>query len=150
MQEDKYEFIIEELGVGRFVDYETIPYRIDTPVADGELIITPLNHDWQPEKAHISEIMPIRITEPFLLSNNWIKNEASKDLKGKVNDEQSYTFKTNGVMFTLYPSTSELFVNHCKWPKKIKFVHELQNVMVAAGLSIKEMTFLPEFYSSEE
>ena len=155
MSENNFEFSIEELGIGRFVDYETIAYKVDSVVDDNIVLLTALNHDWKPEKAHISELKPIRITEKFLVSNGWEKCELSKDLNSIVNDEQKYTLKMNNVLFSLYPSTSELFINHRKWIKKISFIHELQNVFVASGFSCKiingrELSWRPEFFEGND
>ena len=34
MSGNNFEFSIEELGIGRFVDYETIAYKVDSVVDD--------------------------------------------------------------------------------------------------------------------
>lgn len=79
---NNFEFSIEELGIGRFVDYETIAYKVDSFVDDNFVLLTALNHDRKPEKAHISELKLIRITEKFLVDNGWEKCEFSKNLNG--------------------------------------------------------------------
>ena len=152
MSGNNFEFSIEELGVGRFVDYETIAYKVDSVVDDNIVLLTALNHDWKPEKAYISELKPIRITEKFLVGNGWEKCEPDKDTNRVTNDEQKYTLKVDNVLFSLYPSTSELFINHHKWIKKISFIHELQNVFVACGMMInsRELSWRPEFFEGND
>ena len=144
---DRYEFIVEELGVGRFVDYETIPYRVDTVIENGDLILTPLNHDWQPEPAHITTIDPIRISCAFLLANGWTEVEPKRDLNGDfINDEPHFVLKIENTWMIIYPYSGQLFIGRHKWQTPVLYVHQLQNVMVSANMSIKEMKFLPEYY----
>ena len=149
MKTDYYIFTTDELGTGRFVDYETIPYRVDTVIEDGDLILVPLNHDWRPEPAHITTIKPIRITAPFLLANGWTQTEQARDLNGDIiGDEPRFILKRDDIWMTLYSRYGQLFVNRHKWITPVLYIHQLQNVMVSAGMSIREMTFLPEYYKA--
>lgn len=150
--EDKYTFCIEELGCGRFVDYETIPYWVDTVTEDGDLVLTPLNHDWKPEPAHIGSIEPIRITDKFLLANKWEESGLKKNLDGEVIiGESSFILKhdtNSNFKLKLYRESGVLYAGHSRWPVPVLYIHQLQNIMISVGMKIREMTFLPEYYES--
>ena len=126
----------QDLSYGYIVDYETIPYIIDSTVGDKEVIVTPINHDWRPERASISELNGIEITKPFLLANGFIKKD---DGHFDFVFALDYDLET-GILKSV--STNERYL------KPIRYVHEMQRAFWEIGQKHKEFVFKKEFYKS--
>lgn len=116
---------VTQIRTGNYVDFETIPYVVDSVTADGRLVVTALHHEWEPEPAGINEIEGIPIDSAWLEKNGFkpegiFENLLVKELGRKR--QLRYNIKT----CRLYFETNK-FLEGTPWP--VKFVHQYQNAI---------------------
>ena len=125
---------IEDLSKGYIIDYEHIPYEVDTIIASGDLLLTPIGHDWKPESANIVEIEGIEITNAFLIENGFIF------IKDGI-----YEF-CSALEYDINKKTLRSCATKERYPKLIQYVHEMQRAFWEIGQKHKKFKFKSEYY----
>lgn len=127
---------ITDLRIGNIVDYETIYYRVDSLVGENKVILTAINHEWEPEPAGIAEIVGIPLTPEILktlgfeplnkkTTHLWIKNVGGYRYI-RYHDEVHYM-------------EFEHLSSFARVPWAIKEFHQMQNACTDYGLDVKRI-----------
>lgn len=112
-----------QIRSGNFVDFETIPYVVDTVTADGKLVVTAVHHDWKPEPAGIAELKGLPIDDEWLRENGFVKrNDFPYTFAKRLDDGREIVYDTMVHMLYFDDTYTEKAV---PWP--VMYVHQVQN-----------------------
>lgn len=115
---------ITQIRTGNFVDFETIPYSVDTITVDGRLVLVAVNHKWKPEPAGFNEVKGIPVDDHWLADNSFKQHEFLKQYWIRNLDNRRkliYNMKTRRLQFY----RNFRFLGSTPW--KVCFVHQIQN-----------------------
>lgn len=125
---------VTDIRVGNYVDYETIPYVVDTTAtASNRLVVAALYHEWKPEPCGISELKGIPIDEEWLRKNDFLQDGLFENQRIKVLGKARqlrYNTKTCRLSFE-----TNRFLEGTPWP--VRFVHQFQNACNDMGWEVE-------------
>lgn len=123
---------ITAIRIGNYVDYETIPYVVDSITASGRLVVTAVNHDWRPEPCGSPELEGIPIDDKWMEKNGFEKDGLFEHQRVKViskNKQLRYNTHTGRLYFE-----TNRYLEGTPWP--VRFVHQYQNACNDMGWKV--------------
>ena len=110
---------ITAIRIGNYVDYETIPYVVDSITASGRLVVTAVNHDWRPEPCGSPDLEGIPIDD--------FEHQRVKVIS--KNKQLRYNTHTGRLYFE-----TNRYLEGTPWP--VRFVHQYQNACNDMGWKV--------------